>query len=199
MRAVDATTRTRASRSWRRSSRAPRRNSPSPRASSSSKKSVGDARGRERRRERWRPSTGGLQASRSPSHAARSDSRARRCIVPASRDRFASLLCGPRRSSRRCWDASVYLASIRTMYRFLAMHFGVVPDRRAQRRVRHNAPPSLEGTLPNQVWTWGITKVAGPSAAFSTVSTARRKSQPGWLCKRLSMPARERAAMTKSL
>jgi putative transposase len=56
----------------------------------------------------------------------------------------------------------VYLASIRTMYRLLATHFGVVTDRRAQRLVRHHAAPSLEATLPNQVWTWDITKLAGP-------------------------------------
>lgn len=56
----------------------------------------------------------------------------------------------------------VYLASIRTMYRLLAKHFGVVPDRRAQRRLRHHVVPSLEATQPNQVWTWDITKLAGP-------------------------------------
>lgn len=56
----------------------------------------------------------------------------------------------------------IYLASIRTMYRLLAIHFGVVPDRRAQRLLRHHAAPSLEATLPNQVWTWDTTKVAGP-------------------------------------
>jgi transposase InsO family protein len=56
----------------------------------------------------------------------------------------------------------VYLASIRTMYRVLAAHFGVVSDRRAQRLVRHHAMPSLEATAPNQVWTWDITKLAGP-------------------------------------
>ena len=56
----------------------------------------------------------------------------------------------------------VYLASIRTMYRLLALHFGVVPDRRAQRLLRHHVAPSLEATSPNQVWTWDITKLAGP-------------------------------------
>lgn len=56
----------------------------------------------------------------------------------------------------------VYLASIRTMYRLLALHFGAVPDRRAQRLRRHLAPPSLAATQPNQVWTWDITKLAGP-------------------------------------
>ena len=55
----------------------------------------------------------------------------------------------------------VYLASIRTMYRLLAMHFGSVPDRRAQRIPKHHAKPSLEATMPNQVWTWDITKLAG--------------------------------------
>jgi putative transposase len=56
----------------------------------------------------------------------------------------------------------VYLASIRTMYRLLAMHFGGVPERRAQRLLQRHAKPSLETTRPNQVWTWDITKLAGP-------------------------------------
>ena len=48
------------------------------------------------------------------------------------------------------------------MYRVLAERFGKLPDRRAQRLVRHHAAPVLEATRPNQVWTWDITKLAGP-------------------------------------
>jgi putative transposase len=55
-----------------------------------------------------------------------------------------------------------YLASIRTMYRLLHERFARVPDRRSQRAPRSLAAPSLEALAPNQVWTWDITKLAGP-------------------------------------
>jgi putative transposase len=56
----------------------------------------------------------------------------------------------------------LYLASERTYYRVLA-EFAEVQERRAQRR--HPAPvkPSLVARAPNQVWTWDITKLAGPA------------------------------------
>ncbi len=57
----------------------------------------------------------------------------------------------------------VYLGSIRTMYRILAERFGKTHDRRAQRLPRSLTPPSLVATAPNQVWTWDITKLAGPT------------------------------------
>jgi len=59
--------------------------------------------------------------------------------------------------------AGIYLASVRTFYRILAW-MDEVRERRAQRR--HPAPikPVVRATAPNQVWTWDITKVAGPSA-----------------------------------
>ena len=55
-----------------------------------------------------------------------------------------------------------YLASIRTMYRILHERFAKVPDRREQRAPRNLTAPSLEAIAPNQVWTWDITKLAGP-------------------------------------
>jgi putative transposase len=59
--------------------------------------------------------------------------------------------------------AGIYLASVRTFYRILAL-MDEVRERRAQRR--HPAPikPVVRATAPNQVWTWDITKVAGPAA-----------------------------------
>ena len=54
-----------------------------------------------------------------------------------------------------------YLCSIRTMYRVLHSA-GEVLERRRQRRHPHRDPPQLVATAPNQVWTWDITRVAGP-------------------------------------
>lgn len=53
----------------------------------------------------------------------------------------------------------VYLASIRTIYRILAVH-GESQERRNQRLPRAYTKPSLTATAPNQVWTWDITKLA---------------------------------------
>lgn len=55
----------------------------------------------------------------------------------------------------------VYLASIRTMYRILQT-LGESKERRAQRTLPRPVKPVLEATAPNQVWTWDITKLAGP-------------------------------------
>lgn len=54
-----------------------------------------------------------------------------------------------------------YLCSIRTMYRILEDQ-QETRERRAQRRHPRRVPPQLVATAPNQVWTWDITKLAGP-------------------------------------
>lgn len=54
-----------------------------------------------------------------------------------------------------------YIASIRTMYRYLD-RWGEVRERRNQRSGGSHAMPSLTATAPNQIWTWDITKLAGP-------------------------------------
>jgi putative transposase len=59
-------------------------------------------------------------------------------------------------------NRGVYLASIRTMYRILAS-LGESHERRAQRTLARHAKPTLQATAPNQVWTWDITKLAGPA------------------------------------
>lgn len=99
-------------------------------------------------------------AVRSPSPRRLSDDERRLVIETLTSPEFADQ--PPAEVFATLLSRGVYLASIRTMYRLLAMHFGVVRDRRAQRFVRHHAAPSLEATLPNQVWTWDITKLAGP-------------------------------------
>jgi len=59
-------------------------------------------------------------------------------------------------------EEGVYLCSIRTMYRILAAA-GEVRERRNQRRHPVYEAPCLQATAPNQVWTWDITKLKGPT------------------------------------
>ena len=49
----------------------------------------------------------------------------------------------------------VYVASIRTMYRYLH-RWDEVHERRNQRSGGPHAMPSLTATAPNQIWTWDI-------------------------------------------
>jgi putative transposase len=59
-------------------------------------------------------------------------------------------------------DEGVYLASERTFYRLLAAH-GETTERRAQLRHPAYAKPELLATRPNEVWSWDITKLLGPT------------------------------------
>ena len=59
-------------------------------------------------------------------------------------------------------DEGQYLCSERTMYRILAENHEV-RERRDQLRHPRYAPPQLLATRPNEVWSWDITKLLGPS------------------------------------
>jgi putative transposase len=59
-------------------------------------------------------------------------------------------------------DEQRYLCSERTMYRVLAAH-GEVRERRNQLRHPMYRKPELLATGPNQVWSWDITKLLGPT------------------------------------
>jgi len=59
-------------------------------------------------------------------------------------------------------DEGSYLGSVRTMYRLLAADGGC-RERRALRRHATYSKPELLATAPNQVWSWDITKLKGPS------------------------------------
>jgi putative transposase len=59
-------------------------------------------------------------------------------------------------------DENIYLGSMRTFYRVLAMH-NEVKERRDQRRHPEYEKPELLATGPNQVWSWDITKLLGPA------------------------------------
>lgn len=59
-------------------------------------------------------------------------------------------------------ELGIYLCSIRTMYRILDAN-EQVRERRAQRQHPTYTKPQLVATAPNQVWTWDITKLPGPT------------------------------------
>lgn len=59
-------------------------------------------------------------------------------------------------------DEEKYFCSERTMYRILA-DAQEVRERRNQCRRPHYAAPELLATRPNEVWSWDITKLLGPS------------------------------------
>lgn len=59
-------------------------------------------------------------------------------------------------------DEGIYHCSPRTMHRVLAAH-GENGERRAQRTHPPRVVPRLEATAPNQVWSWDITRLPGPT------------------------------------
>ena len=58
-------------------------------------------------------------------------------------------------------DRRRYLCSVATMYRILNK-YGEVKERRAHRQHAVYAKPELLASLPNQVWSWDITRLKGP-------------------------------------
>ncbi len=59
-------------------------------------------------------------------------------------------------------DEGTYLCSPRTMYRVLDTA-QEIKERRDQVRRPHYAAPELLATRPNEVWSWDITKLLGPT------------------------------------
>lgn len=70
--------------------------------------------------------------------------------------------CSPREVYATLLDEGVYYCSLSTLYRFLADH-DELPERRQQRHHPTYAKPELLATGPNQLWSWDITKLLGPS------------------------------------
>lgn len=73
-----------------------------------------------------------------------------RFVDQAPREVYATLL-----------DEGKYLCSVSTMYRLLRED-GQVRERRNQLKHPQSKKPELVATLPNQVWSWDITKLLGP-------------------------------------
>jgi putative transposase len=92
-----------------------------------------------------------------------------RALSPAERQQALEVL-----HAERFWDAApasvyaalldegVYLCSVSTMYRLLRER-GETGDRRRHATHPARAKPELLATKPNQVWSWDITKLAGPA------------------------------------
>jgi putative transposase len=74
--------------------------------------------------------------------------------------RFVDL--APPQVYARLLDEGRYLCSLRTMYRILGANHEV-RERRDQRRHPAYQRPELLATGPNQVWSWDITKLLGPT------------------------------------
>ena len=106
-------------------------------------------------------------------HGIRSGCRERRPAAPnalsaGEREELLAVLDSPRfadKAPRQVWailiDEGVYLASVSTMYRLLR-EAGQVRERRAQAAHPARTKPELMATGPNEVWSWDITKLAGP-------------------------------------
>jgi putative transposase len=91
----------------------------------------------------------------------------------------------------------VYLASVRTMYRILAA-LGETKERRAQRDRERHPKPTVDASAPNQVWTWDITKLAGPEPGvfycLYVILDLFSRYVVGWL-----LAERENTALAKQL
>jgi len=70
--------------------------------------------------------------------------------------------CAPREVYAALIDEGRYLCSWRSMYRILAEN-EEVRERRNQLRHPNYSKPELLATGPNQLWSWDITKLLGPT------------------------------------
>lgn len=70
--------------------------------------------------------------------------------------------CAPREVYATLLERETYLCSVATMYRILGKNTEL---RERRNQLRHPAylKPELLATAPNQVWTWDITKLLGPT------------------------------------
>lgn len=74
--------------------------------------------------------------------------------------RFADL--APAEVHATLLEEGRYLCSVRTMHRVLAQN-AEMRERRNQLRHPNYAPPQLLATRPNELWSWDITKLLGPT------------------------------------
>ena len=94
-----------------------------------------------------------------PPRALSDDERAK---VLATLDSDEFMDKAPAQVFAKLLEDGTYLCSIRTMCRILAAN-AQVRERRAQRQHPAYTKPQLVATAPNQVWTWDITKLPGPT------------------------------------
>jgi putative transposase len=94
-------------------------------------------------------------------------------------------------------DEGSYLCSVATMYRLLRQR-GETGDRRRHATHPARVKPELVATRPNQVWSWDITKLAGPARRtwfyLYTILDIYSRYVVGWM-----LAAGEAAALAERL
>lgn len=89
-----------------------------------------------------------------------SDDERRRVLDVLNSQRFADM--PPAEIYATLLDEGTYLCSVRTMYRILEAN-QEVRERRNQAKHAHHEKPELLATRPNELWSWDITKLKGPT------------------------------------
>jgi putative transposase len=113
-----------------------------------------NADGRSRPRPQWEP------RERRPHPARLSDAEKQQIISVLCEERFCDL--APAQVYTTLLDEGIYLCSERHMYRVLAER-GLVRERRRGHVHNSYSAPRLVASKPNQVWTWDITALRGPT------------------------------------
>jgi len=133
----------------------------------------------------------GVYRARQPQPALRPKSEPVRALSPAERDVIHHTLNSerfedqaPREVYATLLDEGTYLCSASTMYRVLAEHTEV-RERRDQLRHPAYTKPELLAMRPNQVWSWDITKLLGPTKwtyySLYVILDIFSRSVVGWL------------------
>ena len=105
-------------------------------------------------------------------HPARlSDEEKQQIIAALCEERFCDL--APAQVYMTLLDEGTYLCSERQMYRVLSER-GLVRERRRGHVHNRYTTPRLVATKPNQVWTWDITALRGPTKGEVCLSLPRR-------------------------
>ncbi len=100
------------------------------------------------------------QPPRKKSPRALSESEAAMVLAVLTEERFVDR--APEEVYATLLDEGVYLCSPRTMYRILKAN-KAIQERRRQRRHPKYKKPELVAEAPNEVWSWDITKLRGPT------------------------------------
>jgi putative transposase len=109
---------------------------------------------------RCRPPRLGPPAPRPTPPNALDEAERQRILTVLRSPEFCDL--APAQVWARLLDDGVYLCSISTMYRLLAS-VGENRERRRQRTHPAKKKPELLATTPNEIWSWDITKLQGPT------------------------------------
>jgi putative transposase len=109
---------------------------------------------------RRRPPVSGPPAPRPTPPNALSEAERQRVLSVLRSEEYCDL--APAQVWARLLDDGIYLCSISTMYRLLAVA-GENRERRRQRTHPAKKKPELIATAANRVWSWDITKLQGPT------------------------------------